>query len=255
MIFEKLSCIPQMEEEEYVLGRSGTPTLVPNAPRKKPSSAKKLEYSSSLEIIENGTSKDPKISFSARARKAVLLTDVKRKKEDDNLDISQFRSGQVVDESGSEDEPEPPPNPNPNGNDGNADGAGDGSPPEAAGAAAEEGPTRAPNELLMEFVDCLLQRDYSTADKLCRMILMFEPDNPEALQFRPLIVERLRMEEEGMFQSSSEDEDSEEDSDSDEDSDDDDEEEEEEEGAKNDPKTAVGSAPSNHGHSCSKSHK
>lgn len=243
-----------MEEEEYVLGRSGTPTLVTNSPRKKPSSAKKLEYSSSLEIIENGTSKDPKISFSARARKSVLLTDVKRKKDDDNLDISQFRSGQVVDESGSEDEPEPPPNQNPNGNDGNADGAGDGSPPEAA-VAAEEGPTRAPNELLMEFVDCLLQRDYSTANKLCRMILMFEPDNPEALQFRPLIVERLRMEEEGMFQSSSEDEDSdEEDSDSEEESDDDDE-DDEEEGAKNEPKTAVASVPSNHAHSCSKTHK
>ncbi|BFZ22489.1 hypothetical protein BsWGS_25528 [Bradybaena similaris] len=55
----------------------------------------------------------------------------------------------------------------------------------------EEEKLRAPNELLMEFVDCLMRKDYQTASKLCKMVLLYEPENPEALKFQPLIEEKL----------------------------------------------------------------
>ncbi|CAG5127161.1 unnamed protein product, partial [Candidula unifasciata] len=57
----------------------------------------------------------------------------------------------------------------------------------------EEEKLRAPNELLMEFVDCLMRKDFQTASKLCKMILLYEPENPEALKFQPLIEEKLEL--------------------------------------------------------------
>ncbi|XP_066431980.1 glutamate-rich protein 2 isoform X2 [Eleutherodactylus coqui] len=83
---------------------------------------------------------------------------------------------------------------------------------------------RAPIQLLAEFINAVMDEDYQLAQKLCQMILLYEPDNPEAKQFSPLIEEMLQIEQ----QESSEDEDSEEsdeetDDETDEDTSDDDE--------------------------------
>ncbi|XP_026999180.1 glutamate-rich protein 2 isoform X4 [Tachysurus fulvidraco] len=50
---------------------------------------------------------------------------------------------------------------------------------------------RAPIELLAEFLKAVMERKYALAKKLCQMILIYEPDNPEAKHFLPLIEERL----------------------------------------------------------------
>lgn len=84
---------------------------------------------------------------------------------------------------------------------------------------------RAPNALLMEFLTCMMEEDYENAEKLCKMILIYEPENPEALSFFPLIQEKRRQEEEEDDEDDSSDEsdDSGEEEDSDDDEDDDDE--------------------------------
>lgn len=79
-------------------------------------------------------------------------------------------------------------------------------------------PRKAPTELLMEFVDCLMKKDFQNADKLCKMILLYEPDNPEALSFKPLIEEKIQLDEAAALEDSDDDDSD----DSDEDSDDDD---------------------------------
>ncbi|XP_078662300.1 uncharacterized protein LOC144906160 [Branchiostoma floridae x Branchiostoma belcheri] len=78
---------------------------------------------------------------------------------------------------------------------------------------------KAPFELLGEFLESVMKEEYETAQKLCQMILIYEPENPEALQFKPLIEERLQQEAEAEEESSS----SEGSTDDDEDDDDDDE--------------------------------
>ncbi|XP_045210078.2 uncharacterized protein LOC123561640 [Mercenaria mercenaria] len=55
---------------------------------------------------------------------------------------------------------------------------------------------KAPNALLMEFLTCMMEEDYENSEKLCKMILIYEPENQEALSFFPLIQEKLRQEEE-----------------------------------------------------------
>ncbi|KAI8778179.1 glutamate-rich protein 2 [Biomphalaria glabrata] len=79
---------------------------------------------------------------------------------------------------------------------------------------------RAPNELLMEFIDCLMKKDYKNAEKLCQMILLFEPKNPEALKFQPLLQRKLKLDERAALAGDDDDEDDDESSsdDSDEDS-------------------------------------
>ncbi|XP_056277748.1 glutamate-rich protein 2 isoform X2 [Pseudoliparis swirei] len=54
----------------------------------------------------------------------------------------------------------------------------------------------APVELLMEFLGAAVGRDYRLASTLCRMILVYEPDNPEASEFLPLIQRKLLEEQE-----------------------------------------------------------
>nr|XP_033803244.1 glutamate-rich protein 2 isoform X6 [Geotrypetes seraphini] len=54
---------------------------------------------------------------------------------------------------------------------------------------------KAPLELLGEFLAALMNEDYKLASKLCQMILIYEPENPEAKQFLPLIEKKLLMEE------------------------------------------------------------
>ncbi|KAL3836017.1 hypothetical protein ACJMK2_021470 [Sinanodonta woodiana] len=106
---------------------------------------------------------------------------------------------------------------------------------------------KAPNNLLMEFLTAIMEKDYQTAAKLCKMILIYEPDNKEALSFAPLIEEKMKLDEEadvdeseGVDDEEDEDDDEEDDEkgeedgedsveDSDEDEDGDDEEEDEEE--------------------------
>lgn len=69
---------------------------------------------------------------------------------------------------------------------------------------------KAPTQLLMEFLSAVMEKDYDTAEKLCKMILMYEPKNPEALAFETLIAEKKEL---GESEESSEEEDSEDDSD------------------------------------------
>ncbi|XP_005103914.1 glutamate-rich protein 2 isoform X2 [Aplysia californica] len=88
---------------------------------------------------------------------------------------------------------------------------------------SEKKKLRAPNELLMEFVDCLMKKDFKVADKLCKMILLYEPENAEALKFKPLIEEKIQLDAEAENEESDDDDDDDSDEDdSDDDSDDDD---------------------------------
>ncbi|CAJ1071648.1 glutamate-rich protein 2 isoform X2 [Xyrichtys novacula] len=80
----------------------------------------------------------------------------------------------------------------------------------------EDEEIKRPVELKIEFLRALRERDFEQACKLCQMILIYEPENPEASEFLPLIKRRL-LEEHEAEQSSSEEneEDEEEDEDSD----------------------------------------
>ncbi|XP_021469583.2 glutamate-rich protein 2 isoform X7 [Oncorhynchus mykiss] len=60
----------------------------------------------------------------------------------------------------------------------------------------EEEGYRAPLELMAEFLKSVMEKDFVLAEKLCQMILVYEPNNPEAKQFIPLIQERLEREQE-----------------------------------------------------------
>ncbi|PIK46313.1 putative eukaryotic translation initiation factor 5B-like [Apostichopus japonicus] len=79
---------------------------------------------------------------------------------------------------------------------------------------------KAPFELIGEFLESVMDADYEAADKLCKMILLYEPDNKECKQFQPLIEEMLKREREEELWGSDDDSD---DSDEDDDDDDDDE--------------------------------
>ncbi|KAM6178339.1 glutamate-rich protein 2 [Rhynchocyon petersi] len=52
----------------------------------------------------------------------------------------------------------------------------------------------APLELMTEFLRAEMDRDYNLAKKLCQMILIYEPENPEAKEFSSLIEEMLLIE-------------------------------------------------------------
>ncbi|XP_068594368.1 LOW QUALITY PROTEIN: glutamate-rich protein 2 [Cebidichthys violaceus] len=81
----------------------------------------------------------------------------------------------------------------------------------------EDEDVKAPVQLITEFLRAVMDRDYQLASKLCQMILIYEPDNPEASEFLPLIQRKL-LEEQEAEQSTEEEEDDDEDSGSDEDS-------------------------------------
>ncbi|KAB0391508.1 hypothetical protein E2I00_013024 [Balaenoptera physalus] len=53
--------------------------------------------------------------------------------------------------------------------------------------------THAPLELMTEFLRAEMGQDYRLAKKLCQMILIYEPENPEAKEFFSLIEEMLLM--------------------------------------------------------------
>ncbi|XP_054977753.1 glutamate-rich protein 2 [Sorex araneus] len=54
--------------------------------------------------------------------------------------------------------------------------------------------THAPLELMAEFLRAEMGHDYHLAKKLCEMILIYEPENPEAKEFFSVIEEMLQME-------------------------------------------------------------
>ncbi|XP_018585044.1 glutamate-rich protein 2 [Scleropages formosus] len=66
---------------------------------------------------------------------------------------------------------------------------------------------KAPFQLFAEFLKSVMGKDYTRAHKLCRMILIYEPENPEAKQFIPLIEEKLQMEQEEGWREEDEDSD------------------------------------------------
>ncbi|XP_034559205.1 glutamate-rich protein 2 isoform X2 [Notolabrus celidotus] len=80
---------------------------------------------------------------------------------------------------------------------------------------------KTPVELKIEFLRAVMERDFERACKLCQMILLHEPENPEASEFLPLIKKKL-LEEQEAEQSSEEDDDEEDDEDSDDSGSDDD---------------------------------
>ncbi|GAA6222444.1 glutamate-rich protein 2-like isoform X1 [Lates japonicus] len=86
---------------------------------------------------------------------------------------------------------------------------------------AEDEDLKAPVELIMEFLRAVMDKDFQLARKLCQMILIYEPDNPEASEFLPLIQKKL-LEEQEAEQSSEEDEEDGDSNDTDDDDDDDD---------------------------------
>ncbi|KAG2459237.1 DCE1 decarboxylase, partial [Polypterus senegalus] len=58
-------------------------------------------------------------------------------------------------------------------------------------ADSEDEDRKAPIELLGEFLHAVMNENYTLANKLCQMILIYEADNPEAKQFIPLIEAKL----------------------------------------------------------------
>uniref|UniRef100_A0A8D3AM50 Glutamate-rich protein 2 n=1 Tax=Scophthalmus maximus TaxID=52904 RepID=A0A8D3AM50_SCOMX len=50
--------------------------------------------------------------------------------------------------------------------------------------------------LWFQFLRAAMDRDFWLARKLCQLILIYEPDNPEASEFLPLIQKKLLEEEE-----------------------------------------------------------
>ncbi|XP_042353359.1 glutamate-rich protein 2 [Plectropomus leopardus] len=78
---------------------------------------------------------------------------------------------------------------------------------------------KAPVELIMEFLRAVMDRDFQPASKLCQMILIYEPDNPEASEFLPLIQKKLLEEQETEQSTEEEDKDDDDDDDDDDDAD------------------------------------
>ncbi|XP_077390490.1 glutamate-rich protein 2 [Festucalex cinctus] len=52
-----------------------------------------------------------------------------------------------------------------------------------------------PVELMIEFLRALMDEDFEQAKRLCQMILIYEPNHPEASEFLPLIQRKLREEQ------------------------------------------------------------
>nr|XP_039248572.1 LOW QUALITY PROTEIN: glutamate-rich protein 2-like [Styela clava] len=72
--------------------------------------------------------------------------------------------------------------------------------------SSDEEEIKAPIELMGEFLQYVRTSDWENASKLCKMILIYEPENPEALQFQSVIAEKAQIEKELAEMSSSSDE-------------------------------------------------
>lgn len=55
---------------------------------------------------------------------------------------------------------------------------------------------KAPMEILAEFLSALMSREYKTALGYCQQILQYEPSNKTALEFYPLIQQKIKLETE-----------------------------------------------------------
>ncbi|CAO2597137.1 Glutamate-rich protein 2 [Lemmus lemmus] len=71
------------------------------------------------------------------------------------------------------------------------DGDGDDDTNDEDGEGPTKKETRAPLELMAEFLRAEMGQDYQLAKKLCQMILIYEPENPVAKEFLSLIEEIL----------------------------------------------------------------
>ncbi|XP_066522527.1 glutamate-rich protein 2 isoform X2 [Hoplias malabaricus] len=65
----------------------------------------------------------------------------------------------------------------------------------------------APIELLAEFLKAVMAKEHTLAKKLCQMILIYEPENPEAKHFLPLIEQRIHIAQENSTSEEDSDED------------------------------------------------
>ena len=63
-------------------------------------------------------------------------------------------------------------------------------------SAIDDRDDSAPVELKAEFVECLHSKDWVNALKLCKMILMYEPNNPTAKEYITVLQERLLLDDE-----------------------------------------------------------
>ncbi|CAD5118507.1 DgyrCDS7202 [Dimorphilus gyrociliatus] len=70
-------------------------------------------------------------------------------------------------------------------------------------SSSEEEEQGAPEELKMEFLTCLMSKDYDNATKLCKMILIYEPNHEDALEFQKLILEKIELDAEELESSDS----------------------------------------------------
>ncbi|KAM8850567.1 glutamate-rich protein 2 isoform 2-T2 [Spinachia spinachia] len=77
---------------------------------------------------------------------------------------------------------------------------------------------KTPVQLILEFLRAVMVGDYRLASQLCRMILIYEPDHPEASEFLPLIQGKLLKEQEEDQSTDGEDDDDDEDFESNEES-------------------------------------
>ncbi|XP_038645407.1 glutamate-rich protein 2 isoform X2 [Scyliorhinus canicula] len=75
---------------------------------------------------------------------------------------------------------------------------------------------KAPLELMGEFLKAIMDRDYKLSSKLCQMILIYEPENPEAQQFKILLDVKNQLDEAASTDQNDEEDGTESDSDEDE---------------------------------------
>ncbi|XP_078260746.1 glutamate-rich protein 2 [Rhinoraja longicauda] len=48
---------------------------------------------------------------------------------------------------------------------------------------------------VLKFLKAVMERDYKLSSKLCQMILLYEPENPEAKQFKELLQVKIKLDE------------------------------------------------------------
>ncbi|KAM8728454.1 glutamate-rich protein 2 isoform 2-T2 [Acanthopagrus schlegelii] len=82
----------------------------------------------------------------------------------------------------------------------------------------EEEELQAPVELIIEFLRAVKDGDFQLASKLCQMILIYEPGNPEASEFLPLIQKKLSEDQEAEQSTEEEEDDDDDDDDGDDES-------------------------------------
>lgn len=51
---------------------------------------------------------------------------------------------------------------------------------------------KVPDQLIMEFLINMMKHDYVVAEKLCQMILLYDPEHEQALSFKPLLQDMIQ---------------------------------------------------------------